>query len=325
MVWRVGITLDQLGWHFGTRRIQSPDRFTDRMIDKYGQAFYDAWTPREQDRYATLRLREEAGIQYPRRPLAPRTAFLCSSSIALVVAAIAVSALSPRKPPKGLEDNLVTTSTGPTPPTEETNPPRDKKPTEPKQKKVENLKAPLEEPRPKSHEYFPSKPSKRSLVLIPDIKKTAGLLASHANRLYAEGDYALAAHGYEEIIQLGAATAATHNNLACCLFQVSSGDPSRAIEHFSYAIDYDPTNPSLYQNRGKVLSRQSRPKDKKAGIEDLVKGRALKNNSDENYQRPQDEPIDFVQPLHRYGRKPEPGLLRKTTGQPIDQVTPTSR
>ena len=78
MTWWVGITLDQLGWCFSTRRIQSPDQFTARMIDKYGRAFYDAWTPREQDRYATLRLREEAGIQYPRRPLVPRAAFLAS-------------------------------------------------------------------------------------------------------------------------------------------------------------------------------------------------------------------------------------------------------
>ena len=89
MVRQAANAIERWAWFLPTRHNSSADQFTARMIDKYGQAFYDAWTPREQDRYATLRLREEAGIQYPRRPLVPRAAFLASLIVASVFAVIA--------------------------------------------------------------------------------------------------------------------------------------------------------------------------------------------------------------------------------------------
>jgi tetratricopeptide (TPR) repeat protein len=315
MVLQVGIALGRLLRWLTARAIQSSDEFTSWMVEKYGENFYEIWTPREQERYATLRLREE-GVQRRGRPLGPITAFLCTSCAALVLAAIAASPLLPWWYHSTLNGGQQYTVAQADPDTFRLPSGESPQSVPPPPSPAENQQpvSPSDElkqvtpPKPisRSHEYYKAKTSPPP-KLKPIVKENARAIESRAIKRYADGEFILASHLFEEIIQLGEATAATHNNLGCCLFRTARGNQAPALAEFSKAIALDPKNATIFENRGTAYYQDS--KQIKVGRRDFAT--AAEMNVKRRLEKPGTPPTGFFELKQSRTSTRFPPTLRK--------------
>jgi tetratricopeptide (TPR) repeat protein len=254
------------------------------MVEKYGEAFYSLWSPWEQQRYATLRLAKD-DLENLGRPGRYKPWAVVSLSVAVVLLAVLAVTQPLQESPRSSQvvqddPNRQTQVPGAKRPAD---PPAiaeiDKADDEPRSPgNVQHSNEPADPPAVAESNKAPSPPlppPQESNRLQRAPRKLAAETVRQAKRLDKEGRDLFAARKYiqagkrfQEIIKLGHATAATHNNLGCCLYRTTSGNQAPAIAQFSKAITLDPKNLTVFNNRGTAYFQD--PKQHKAGQDDFT-------------------------------------------------------
>jgi tetratricopeptide (TPR) repeat protein len=289
--------LDRWTWSARTWFTRSADGFTSRLVEKYGENFYEAWDAREQDLYARLRLSEE-GLAPPPGHLALLRRLIGATALALVLVALV---LAITRSPTPLVDSIHHNAK-PVPQIDDSiannrRPVMDSAaaavlPEEVGEEHEAVPGPPLHKPS-RSHVYFP-RPVSPPRRLAPRISKQAKSLAAEAGRKFHEGEYEAAIGLYREVIQAGAATSETHNNLGCSLFRSSRRGQTAAITQFSIAHELDPGNARVLMNRGFAYFQEQGTTNRQSGCKDIGSAKQLEISARQSPNKPSHRKSAFL-------------------------------